>query len=446
MKNFRSSITAVIFLAALLVSLAGWGMRPAAAHPMPDSRVMLDINRDNIDISLHIPLVELEVAYGKTLSQDPDSSIVCYHDDLAAYFARHIAAVSPDGRAWRVEVKDVERGVDQTPPFWLQATPFVDAHVRLTPPSGASVRRLTLNYDVVVHQLLTHNALVSVRCDWDNGVFSGSPVVLGQLTTFNKSFKIDIPAGNPWRGFASVVHLGVRHIAEGTDHLLFLLALLLPAALGVCGRRWNGPVPIKQSVWRLLKIVSAFTLGHSLTLLAGALGWVRPPEQPIEVLIALSILVSAIHALKPIFPGREAWIAAGFGLIHGLSFAVVVADFGLDPLHTVLSIFGFNIGIELMQLFVVGVTVPWLLLLARTPLYTPFRILGGMGAGVAALFWMAERTFGWQNPVGVLVEKIAAHSVWLVAGLAVVSVTAVIVWSRNRTSFTGGNRADLLPG
>src|SRR5271165_3502823 len=125
-------------------------------------------------------------------------------------------------------------------------------------------------------------------------------------------------------GFVNLFRLGMRHIAEGTDHLLFLLVLLLPAPLIVVGSRWAGFAGMSNSVLRILKIVTAFTIGHSITLALAAFGIVRVPSRPIEVLIAVSILVSAIHALRPIFPGKEAGIAAYFGLIHGLAFAATL--------------------------------------------------------------------------------------------------------------------------
>ena len=221
----------------------------------------------------------------------------------------------------------------------------------------------------------------------------------------------------------------MQHIAEGTDHLLFLLALLLPASLTACAGRWGPAAPVRQSIWRLLKVVTGFTIGHSCTLVAGSLGWFHVPEQPIEVLIAVSILVSAIHALRPVFPGREAYVAAGFGLIHGMSFASVLSGFRLDAWRMAQCIFGFNLGIELMQLIVVGVTVPWLILLARTNAYTPFRLISGVGAGVAALGWMCERALGWKNPIGTLVDQASAHALWIVVGLAVLSIGATL-WNR----------------
>lgn len=159
--------------------------------------------------------------------------------------------------------------------------------------------------------------------------------------------------------------LGMRHIAEGTDHLLFLLALLLPAPLLVFRSRWAGFAGVRHSVLQTLRVVTAFTVGHSITLALAALGLVRVPSRPIEVLIAFSILVSAAHALRPLFPGREAGIAALFGLTHGLAFASTLQNLELGWWERVVSILGFNLGIETMQLFVVAATIPSLILLSR---------------------------------------------------------------------------------
>src|SRR6201999_1656522 len=97
--------------------------------------------------------------------------------------------------------------------------------------------------------------------------------------------------------------------------------LLLPAPLVALAGRWRGRATMRRSLVHILGIVTAFTLGHSLTLALSGFGLVRLPSRPVEVLIAISILVSAIHAMRPLFPGREALIAASFGLVHGLAFA-----------------------------------------------------------------------------------------------------------------------------
>ncbi|MFL5606265.1 MAG: HupE/UreJ family protein [Gemmatimonadaceae bacterium] len=224
--------------------------------------------------------------------------------------------------------------------------------------------------------------------------------------------------------YAGMVRLGMRHIAEGTDHLLFLLVLLLPAPLAAMPGRWGRYAGARQGAARLLRIVTAFTIGHSITLAAAGTGWVRAPSGIVEVLIAVSILVSAVHAIRPIFPGREALVAGGFGLVHGLAFASTIAGYGIDPWHTVLTVLGFNVGIELMQLAIVVATVPWLLSLARTPVYAVLRVSGALAAGTAALGWIGERAFGLANPVGPLVEGVASHGLAFVAALAILAILA----------------------
>jgi len=223
-------------------------------------------------------------------------------------------------------------------------------------------------------------------------------------------------------GFASLFRLGMRHIAEGTDHLLFLLALLLPAPLIASGFRWAGCADVRSSLLRILRIVTAFTIGHSITLALAALGLVHVPSRPIEVLIAVSILVSAIHALRPIFPGKEAGIAAFFGLIHGLAFAATLNELGLGRWERVAGILAFNLGIETMQLIVVAATLPSLVLMSRTRAYPVLRISGALFAGFASAGWIAERLFGVHNAVDVMVNGVAHHAVWIAGGLFLMSL------------------------
>ncbi len=179
---------------------------------------------------------------------------------------------------------------------------------------------------------------------------------------------------------------------------------------------------MRSSVLRILKIVTAFTLGHSITLALAAFGIVRVPSRPIEVLIAVSILVSAIHALRPIFPGKEAAIAAFFGLIHGLAFAATLSELGLGRWERVAGILAFNLGIETMQMIVVAVTMPSLLLMSRTRAYPVLRIGGALFAGLASVGWIAERLLGMHSSVDVVVGAVARHAVWIAAALFLISL------------------------
>ncbi len=232
-------------------------------------------------------------------------------------------------------------------------------------------------------------------------------------------------------GFTAAFRLGIHHIAEGTDHLLFLLVLLLPAPLLASAvtsgsRAWTCRATIRASLLHVLGIVTAFTLGHSLTLALSAFGLVTLPTRPVEVLIAVSILVSAIHALRPLFPGREAAVAAFFGLIHGLAFASALNALGFGGWFRVVNLFGFNLGIETMQLAVVAAVLPSLLLLSRTRAYSALRVTCAFLATIASLAWIAERLLNIRTPIAPAVEAVARHSTQLAAVFFLVSL---ICWT-----------------
>jgi hypothetical protein len=270
--------------------------------------------------------------------------------------------------------------------------------------------------------------LVSVHSDWVAGRIE--PVALGMIavdtgTSRTEPFVIRLAEGSWWQGFKGIVRLGAQHIREGTDHLLFLLVLLLPATLTVSRGKWGTFGGSRYSLLRLIRIVTAFTLGHSVTLLAGALHWLQLPQQPVEVLIAFSILVTSIHAIRPVFPGREAQVAAGFGLIHGLAFAKVLAEMKLTAGPMALSILGFNLGIELMQLLVILLTVPWLVLLSLTPAHPSVRMGGAVLAAIAAVGWIANRVSGQSNEIERLMTTATDYAP---LGILILAAIAIPAW------------------
>ena len=400
----------------------------ALAHPMPNSLVLLTVRPQQVEAEVHLPLGELQYAFQHPVADSPRAVLPHYGPALRRYIMQHVRVQSPDGRYWTTQVGSlrVQHQQNQLSGPWEE----VVADVRLLPPAGADVRRFVLLDDAVLHQVVTHKILVAVRQDWATGRITeadsaATQVGIIQMDVVNNvvpPLAVNLTAGSLWTGFAAMVQLGTRHIAEGTDHLLFLLALLLPAPLLLAGGRWGGYGGTRYSLRRLLWLVSAFTGGHSLTLALGALGWVQLPQQPVEALIAVSILVAAAHAVRPLFPGRETWVAAGFGLVHGLAFASTLALLHLETGQLALSLLGFNLGIELMQLAVVACTVPWLLLLARTPYYSYVRVSGAAVAGVAATAWLTERLSGEGNALTRALAGVVPYAPWLLAGLAMAAV------------------------
>ena len=403
-----------LFPALLLLVM----MRPAWGHPMPSSSVVLRVHRAEIDAELTLPIGELAMGWEKPLPRDAVRTVQRFGEEIKDYVRAHVRPTAPDGRAWTVTVREVTPVVEQEPDVRVALT--------MTPPAGEPADRLLFRYDAIFHHLITHSAVVTLASDWRNGVTGDQPVLLGTMRDTNAAILIDRSGGSWSQGFAAMFRLGARHIAEGTDHLLFLLALILPAPLVAAGGRWGGYAGGGTALRRIVKVVTAFTLGHSITLVLGALGWARLPGAVVESVIALSILISAVHALVPIFRGREVYIAGGFGLVHGLAFAATLADFGLDPWTLASSVLGFNLGIEAFQLVVILAAMPWLVLLARSRAYGPVRVAGATLTGIAAAAWFAERAIGWSNPIAPLVESAASHALWLLAGLVALTVAATV--------------------
>lgn len=399
------------------------------AHPMPNSMVILDIKPDGVAASIQLPLNELALAFHQPLHEHPEKIIAQYGDSLQIYLLQHIHPISSDNRVWEVTVRDMS--IQSIPQSASGAYHELIVQLWLQPPLGASSRVFSLKYDAIIHKVVTHSALVSIRQDWDNGLVDAElPTEIGTIsldipTNTILPFNINMTEGSLWRGFKSMVALGMKHIKEGTDHLLFLLILLLSAPLLVKKGRWEEFGGMRYSLIRLLKIITAFTVGHSITLLAGAVGWLRLPSQPIEICVAFSILVSAIHALRPIFFGKETYVSAEFGLIHGLAFASTLTDLRLDISRMTLSLLGFNIGIELMQLFVMAIIIPFLMLLSRSPVYRYVRIGGAVVAVIVAIAWMMERFLEKANVITVFVEDAIQYAPY---GLCILAIGSVGNW------------------
>ncbi|MBT9596291.1 MAG: HupE/UreJ family protein [Vitreoscilla sp.] len=199
-------------------------------------------------------------------------------------------------------------------------------------------------------------------------------------------------AGGP-SSFGSVVAEGVHHILIGTDHVLFLLALLLPSVMAA-GRAGVGAARWWPVAGQVAQVVTAFTVAHSVTLALAVLGWVNPPSRLVESLIAASVVLAAIDNLRPFLPFARWKLAFTFGLVHGFGFAGALEELGLDRSALGKTLLGFNLGVELGQLAIVAVALPlawWL----RGTLFYRRGVLAGGSVAIAAVagLWFVERAF-----------------------------------------------------
>jgi hypothetical protein len=412
---------AVLLAVPLLVVL---GAKPAAAHPMPHSVVVLDVHETSVTASLELPAGDLAAASGIA------ADLPARAGELRAYLAAHLRPAGADGAPWSVTVGDLAlTAAERTSTGTYQE---VTAEMELTPPVGGDVRHFTLGYDVIVHKVVTHTTLVSVRQDWAAGrITEGDEAEqIGVIAIDNRTMTVpqltvDLGAGSMWRGFVAMLRLGGLHILEGTDHLLFLLILLLPAALLADRRRWARPAGARQALRRIGGITLAFTAGHSVALVLSALARVTIPARPVEVFIAVSILIGAAHAIRPLFPGREALVAGLFGLGHGMAFSFTLAGLRLSTGQLALSLLGFNLGIELIQLLLVALALPALLALARLPVQPWLRIGGAVLTAAAAAGWLLDR-LGVSNPVAETADAAGANYTWMLVALTITAAAGAV--------------------
>lgn len=198
-------------------------------------------------------------------------------------------------------------------------------------------------------------------------------------------------------GLAGFVFEGMAHIASGLDHLLFLATLILVAVWKRDGAGWVPRLSGRSAVVETLKLVTAFTVAHSITLGLAASGAIDPPSRWVESLIALTVLLAALDNIRPFVPGPR-WAMVGlFGLVHGVGFAGPLKDLGLRGAELVMPLLGFNVGVELGQLAAVALLLPVALLLRGRTVYRRWIVPGASGAvATLATLWLAERSLALQ--------------------------------------------------
>jgi hypothetical protein len=398
------------YWAAFVVALGCLVFAKASeAHPSPTSVAFVDFTVEGARIEQTVPLSELEAALHRPVVREGETarqSVAREAAFLRDYVRAHVGLSQEGGRAWEVSSIDLDGKETADGPALRFVMSFRAPGGVLEP--GRNVR---LTDDVVAHEVVTHYLSVYVRSDWSGGVSAHrEPQLIG--TVHAGKVALEVPrTGTFFRGVRSVVGQGVDHITSGTDHLVFLFSLLLVAPAVAVRGRWREVRGTRQAIYALLRTVTAFTIGHSVTLTAGALGIVALPERLVEIAIAGSIVVAAVHAFRPLFPNREALMAAAFGLVHGLAFASSLAGRNLGRLQTSCTVLSFNVGIEAAQVVLVAFVVPWLLLLAKTSLYARFRLVGALVAGALALGWLVERSLGVRSPTSALASWLEAHPI-----------------------------------
>jgi hypothetical protein len=207
----------------------------------------------------------------------------------------------------------------------------------------------------------------------------------------NPSLVINLAESQPIDTISEYTYQGMLHIWKGTDHILFLLALLLSCVLIREQKKWVAVAKPKQILTHTAWIITAFTLAHSLTLTATALDLLNLSSHWVEFGIALSVLLAALNNVWPMVL-RLGWITFGFGLLHGMGFAGVLGELGLPDNQKLLAILAFNVGVEIGQLLILALVLPILILCRHSVWYRHWGMqLASIAIAGVAIQWSLAR-------------------------------------------------------
>lgn len=366
----------------LFTALLVFATQTAQAHPQSSAYLTLRTSSTGLSGEWHLALRDLDDAIGLDGNDDgliTWGELLSRKEAICAY-ARSRLHIQGDGQmgTFRINeflVDNLSDGAYSVLRFDIQGI--------------GQPRQIEMSYNAFFDIDPKHRGLLRLE---HNG-----QTRLGVFSPMTPSQAFDFGVSAPQNPFLTFLKEGVWHIWSGYDHILFLLALLLPGVLRRRGGSWQ-PVSDRRSAFvNVLKVVTAFTVAHSITLSLAVLGFVHLPSRLVESAIAASVVVAAFNNLVPLFSEGGWLVAFGFGLLHGFGFANALRDLGLQHGQLALTLFGFNLGVEIGQLAIVAAFLPLALSLRRLLFYQRFILRFGSAAiMVVASTWLAERVLDFK--------------------------------------------------
>ena len=385
----RNKLTLLFVLLFLLVPLLTY------AHAPEQGYIFLRVyEKDGVEGRFEVLADDLNKIFnwGLKTSGNTVADIISHKSELEAYLLSHSSFKSNLG-THEVTFKDLgilDAGLGDYIQVMFDLSNF-----------DTIPDEMEVTYNIGFKESPTHRGFLTMEYNWRAGVINNESNISLYFTPDSPTDTLDLTKVSIWKGFVAMIKQGIWHIWIGIDHIFFLLALILPAVVfrkrrgeitGVMDS-WNPVQKFKPAFKYIIKIVTFFTLAHTITLSLAALQIINLPGWIVESIIAFSIGLAAFHNIKPIFKGRDWLIAFIFGLFHGFGFASVLGDLGLKDEFLVYSLLGFNIGVEIGQLLIIFAIFPILYLLRKRKLYPRILVFGSVFLIIASVYWIIERVF-----------------------------------------------------
>jgi hypothetical protein len=386
--SMRRFLHSILFVSAILVSCA------AQAHILPGSYLRLTVEGNTIhgtwDLSLYslAEMVEIQDRSERELQE----------------FALGKLSIEADGAACKLHIDETERDGE------IYQIPQI---IHIAGDCPKAIARLTINYFSLLVIDPPFRGFVNVMANgqtYTSVLSAQNSYAIFQIGTAEETSKVDlsgtmeeVSVPDRWQQFKDYAREGVWHIWIGYDHILFLLSLLLTAAFTIQNRQWKPRPGLKMTFWQVTKIVTSFTLAHSITLGLVIFGVVSLSSQLVESTIALSIAVAAANNLYSVLHKRLWLLTFCFGLIHGMGFAGALEELGLPDNARWLALVGFNLGVEAGQLVIVVALLPVIYFLRHSVFYRK-KVLPATSCLIiaVAVIWFIQRAFDMTLFGGVL--------------------------------------------
>jgi len=371
------------FLCGLLIFSSA-----AHAHKLGEGYVFLKIYEDRIEGRVEVTLNDLNTAIGLDTNKDGKVSPAEFNtrfQELDNYLSQRLGFSSG---SIHFPFKFTTHNLLDT-----AIGPYAVIAFQIdTPVPVPDIIRV--RYELLFEADSTHRGLLIIEWNQKTQQAPDAKTAVGIFGPDHREHDVDLTVHIYKSVFFAFLWHGVWHIWIGIDHILFLIAFVLQAVVFLKDKKWHPVASFKPALWGTLKIVTLFTIAHSVTLSLAALGIVNLPSRLIESIIAASVLVAAMNAVVPVVGSHIGPLIFGFGLFHGFGFASVLAHLGLQQGSLAVPLVGFNLGVEIGQIGVICVTLPLCYALSRFKHYpeTTLRCSASIIAFVA-LMWLIERAF-----------------------------------------------------